>query len=84
LTLLIVNTPSRLRWIALALVLSGLFQASYGSLMTLSGLEYGFFHEKIHNRGLATGTFINRNHLAGYLVMCLSVGIGLLIAIHFH
>jgi len=80
LTLLIVNTPSRLRWIALALVLSGLFQASYGSLMTLSGLEYGFFHEKIHNRGLATGTFINRNHLAGYLVMCLSVGIGLLIA----
>jgi O-antigen ligase len=80
LTLLIVNSRSRLRWIALALVLSGLFQALFGSLMTLSGLEYGFFHEKIYNRGLATGTFINRNHMAGYLVMCLSVGIGLLIA----
>jgi len=80
LTLLIINNRSRLRWIALALVLSGLFQAFYGSVMTLSGLEYGFFHEKIYNRGLATGTFINRNHMAGYLVMCLSVGIGLLIA----
>jgi len=80
LTLLVVNTPTRLRWVAYALVLSGLFQAIYGSLMTLSGLEYGFFQEKIHGRGLATGTFINRNHFAGYLEMCLSVGIGLLIA----
>ncbi len=80
LTLLLVNTRSRLRWVAYALVLCGLFQAVYGGLMTLSGLEYGFFHEKTSGRGLATGTFINRNHLAGYLVMCLSVGIGLLIA----
>ncbi|MEM1154584.1 MAG: O-antigen ligase family protein, partial [Pseudomonadota bacterium] len=31
-------------------------------------------------RGVATGTFVNRNHYAGYLVMCLSVGIGLLLA----
>jgi putative inorganic carbon (HCO3(-)) transporter len=80
LTLLLVNTRSRLRWVAYALVLSGLFQAVYGSLMTLSGLEYGFFHEKVYGRGLATGTFINRNHLAGYLEMCLAMGIGLLIA----
>lgn len=80
LTLLVVNTRNRLRWIALALVFSGLFQALYGSFMVLEGLESGFFHEKIHSRGVATGTFINRNHLAGYLVMCLSVGIGLMIA----
>ncbi|OQY55246.1 MAG: hypothetical protein B6247_08390 [Candidatus Parabeggiatoa sp. nov. 2] len=80
LTLLLVNTRSRLRWVAYALVFSGLFQALYGSLMTLSGLEYGFFHEKVYYRDVATGTFINRNHLAAYLVMCLSVGIGLLIA----
>ncbi len=80
LTLLIVNTRTRLRWVAWFLVFSGVFQAFYGSLMTLSGVEYGFFHEKIYYRDVATGTFINRNHLAGYLVMCLSVGIGLLIA----
>jgi O-antigen ligase len=81
LTLLIVNSRTRLLWVAYALVFSGLFQAVYATLMTSYGLEYGaFFQEKIHNRGLATGTFINRNHLAGYLEMCLSVGIGLLIA----
>ncbi|MEN8218120.1 MAG: O-antigen ligase family protein [Pseudomonadota bacterium] len=81
LTLLIVNSRTRLLWVAYALVFSGLFQAVYATLMTSYGLEYGaFFHEKIHNRGLATGTFVNRNHLAGYLEMCLSVGIGLLIA----
>jgi len=81
LTLLMVNSRTRLLWVAYTLVFSGLFQAVYAALMTSYGLEYGaFFQEKIHNRGLATGTFINRNHLAGYLEMCLSVGIGLLIA----
>jgi len=80
LTLLVVNTSTRMRWVALALVFSGLFQALYGSVMVFEGLEYSFFHEKIYGRGVATGTFINSNHLAGYLVMCLSVGIGLLIA----
>jgi len=81
LTLLMVNNRTRLLWVAYVLVFSGVFQAVYATLMTSSGLEYGgFFHEKIYNRELATGTFINRNHLAGYLEMCLSVGIGLLIA----
>lgn len=80
LILLIVNRRKRLRWLAYTLVLSGLFQGVYGSLMTLSGLEYGFVVKKIYNLGLTTGTFVNRNHLAGYLEMCLAVGIGLLIA----
>lgn len=80
LTLLLVNRRKRLRWLAYTLVLSGLFQAIYGSAMTLSNLEYGFFHQKIYYLGVATGTFINRNHLAGYLEMCLAVGIGLLIS----
>ncbi len=48
--------------------------------MTLSGVEYGFFMEKEHYRGVATGTFVNRNHLAGYLEMALALGIGLLMA----
>jgi len=64
----------------MTVVLSALFQAMYGSLMTLSGVEYGFFFEKELYRGFATGTFINRNHLAGYLEMALAIGIGLLIA----
>ncbi|MCK5719275.1 MAG: O-antigen ligase family protein [Thiomargarita sp.] len=80
LVLLLVNRRKRLRWLAYSLLLSGLFQAIYGSMMTLSNLEYGFFHQKIYGLGVATGTFINRNHFAGYLEICLAIGIGLLIS----
>lgn len=80
LTLLLVNGHQRLLWLAYTLVFSGVFQAVYGSLMTLSGLEYSFVHHKFTGIGVATGTFVNRNHLAGYLEMSLAVGIGLLIA----
>ena len=80
LALLLVNTGKRLEMLAYALVFSGLFQAFYGAFMTLSGLEYGFFFRKYTYLANATGTFINRNHLAGYLEMCLAVGIGLLIS----
>lgn len=80
LVLLLARKRSRVKQLALALVLGGLCQATYGSLMTLSGAEYGFFYRKDSYLGVATGTFVNRNHLAGYLEMCLAVGIGMLIA----
>lgn len=73
---LTVNEVGRFRWLCYTIVVSGAFQAFYGALMTLSGLENTFFLEKEGYRGFATGTFINRNHLAGYLEMALSVGIG--------
>src|SRR5450755_4339321 len=79
LTLLLVNNERRIKRLALAIILGGVFQAAYGSLMTLSGLEYGFFIHK-PGGGVATGTFINRNHLAGYLEMCLATGVGLMLA----
>jgi putative inorganic carbon (HCO3(-)) transporter len=80
LTLLLVDTPRKLEILLKVLVFSGTLQAIYGSLMVLSGLEYGFFIKKFVGQGLATGTFINRNHLAGYLNLCLAAGIGLMIA----
>ena len=80
LTLLLVDSRARLRSLALALVFSGVFQAAYGALMTLSGLEIGFFTAKEQGAGAATGTFGNANHFAGYLEMCLGVGIGLMLA----
>lgn len=79
LTLLLVNDKQRIKVLAQIIVLGGVFQAGYGALMTLSGLEYGFFIEKEAYLGDATGTFINRNHLAGYLEMCLAVGVGLML-----
>lgn len=80
LTLALVNTHRRMRTLLQVLVLSGTLQAVYGAFMVLSGLELGFFVEKYVGQGVATGTFVNRNHYAGYLVMCLSAGIGLLLS----
>src|SRR5213082_1359041 len=79
LTLLLVNNKPRIKLLAQAIILGGVFQAAYGSLMTLSGLEYGIFIDQ-QDAGVATGTFINRNHLAGYLEMCLATGVGLMLA----
>ncbi len=80
LILLLVNSKLRLAMLGYSLVFSGVFQAFYGSMMTLSGLEYGFFIKKFAYLGFATGTFVNRNHLAGYLEMVSAIGIGLLLA----
>lgn len=80
LTLLMVRSQRRIKLLCYVLVGSGLFQALYGSMMTLTGIEYLFFVPKDSYIGTATGTFVNRNHLAGYLVLTLSVGIGLMIS----
>jgi len=79
LSLLLIHSRRRLRQLAYVVIYSGLFQAVYGSLMTLSGIGYGFFIQNPSALDVTTGTFINRNHLAGYLVMALSVGIGMMI-----
>ncbi|MEP0203749.1 MAG: O-antigen ligase family protein [Halioglobus sp.] len=80
LALALINSHARVKTLLTVLVLCGVFQAAYGAFMVLSGLEIGFFVEKYAGLGVATGTFINRNHLAGYLVMCLAAGIGLLLS----
>src|SRR5437660_10000239 len=79
LTLLLVNSRPRIKLLAQAIIVGGVFQAAYGSLMALSGLEHGIFIDQ-QDAGVATGTFINRNHLAGYLEMCLATGVGLMLA----
>ena len=80
LAVLLLTHRGRIEKLLWTVVLCGAFQAGYGVLMTLSGLEYGFFVEKYTGLGVATGTFINRNHFAGYMVMCLAAGTGLLIS----
>lgn len=75
------HTRRRLTVLVSTLVVSATLQAFYGSFMTLSGIEWLLFEPKTVNRGVVTGTFINRNHLAGYLVMTLGCGIGLMMAL---
>ncbi|MGE0876538.1 MAG: O-antigen ligase family protein [Burkholderiales bacterium] len=67
--LALLGTHRRILAAAVVLVLSGIAQAAYGAIASLSSPgEY------------ASGSFVNRNHYAAYLVICLSIGIGLLIA----
>ena len=80
LAMVLVDSRKDLKTLVTALVLAGTFQAVYGSLMTVTGTDYIWDQPKEDYRGVATGTFINRNHLAGYLEMCLALGLGLLIA----
>jgi O-antigen ligase len=79
LTLLLVNDRPRIKLLAKAVILGGVFQAVYGSTMALAELTHGVFVSNEY-AGVATGTFINPNHLAGYLEMCLAVGVGLMLA----
>jgi len=74
------HTRKRLTLLITVLIASATLQAFYGTLMTLSGIEWKLVSEKEIYRGVATGTFYNRNHLAGYLEMALGLGIGLLLA----
>lgn len=79
LTCALVNSARRLKLVLFTFFISGLFQAAYGSFMTLTGIEKIFFLEKYAYIGKATGTFINRNHFANYLVMCIAAGTALLL-----
>jgi putative inorganic carbon (HCO3(-)) transporter len=75
-----VQQRRRQRWLLLVLLLSGLGQALYGIVMTLSGWEVGFFAAKAHGLGYATGTFVNKNHFAAYLGLTLAAGVALVLA----
>ncbi len=78
----LLNSRERLRTLALVIVASGVFEACYGVLTILGGKDFDILgiRSPHWSTGSATGTFANRNHLAGHLEMCLSLGIGLMIA----
>src|SRR5690606_30474680 len=74
------DTRRRITLLLATLLVSGTVQAFYGSFMTLSGTEWLLFGPKEDYIGVVTGTFVNRNHLAGYLEMTTACGIGLMLA----
>ena len=67
--LILLDNRERLRIATYVLIASGTVQALYGAALSFQ-----------HQGEQASGTFVNRNHFAAYLVMCLSVGVGVLIA----
>jgi O-antigen ligase len=69
----------RLDALARLFVWSGVFQAALGSVLFSLGAHYWIFHFEMNHSRLF-GTYGYYNSTAGYLVMCLSIGIGLMLA----
>jgi O-antigen ligase len=80
LVLVLVDSRERVLLTTQVMVLCGVFQAFFAGAMMMSDIEQVAFLDKIFVRGSASGTFINRNHLAGFLEMNLAIGIGMLVA----
>tara|TARA_Y100000296_G_scaffold37900_1_gene43853 strand:+ start:12805 stop:14133 length:1329 start_codon:yes stop_codon:yes gene_type:complete len=80
LSLLLINTRERVTQIIWTIIAAATFQAVYGTFMVLSEVEWGFFQPKAAFLGNATGTFANRNHMAGYLEIALALGVGFILA----
>ena len=77
--LVLVNTEKRLRLILLTILASGAIQALYGTLEVLSGSKFSMVFS-LPVTDIATGSFVYKNHFANFLMLCLSAGIGLMVA----
>ncbi|UAL45132.1 O-antigen ligase family protein [Shewanella inventionis] len=68
-----------LRWLFIAIIISGCLQAFYGTLLNLLQLEaspiFGY-----HDGDRARGSFVYQNHFANYLALCLSIAFGWLLS----
>ncbi|MEW5804093.1 MAG: O-antigen ligase family protein [bacterium] len=61
-------------------ILIGSFEAIYGILMYLGKCDFILWYQNIWYGGFATGTYVNRNHLAGLLEITIPMSFGLLVA----
>jgi O-antigen ligase len=61
------------------LVTLGTFEALYGLIQYLTGWQKIFGYVKKYNLEEATGTYINRNHFAGFLEMVIPFGVALVL-----
>jgi putative inorganic carbon (HCO3(-)) transporter len=73
----LVNNQQRIKILCWAIMLSGLFQATYAIFLQYSGWQSSPFGFRISHR--ATGSFVYWNHLANYLLLSLSISVGYLI-----
>jgi len=80
LTVLVFHSRERVMLLIGVLVASGTLQAFYGATVSLSGGEFDLLGNR-HGGGRVTGTFTGPNTLAAYLLIPLSLGIGLLLAL---
>jgi len=85
LVLVLVDSRQRILSMTGVMIACGVFQAFFASVAMMSDLQQVAFLDKTFDRSSANGTFVNKNHLAGFLEMNLAIGIGMLLAqLHRH
>lgn len=77
---LLARSEERLRWLMLTIVGSGVLQACIAAWLFSRREGYEFLFMKFPAGDRATGTFASFDHLAGYMQLCLAMGLGLLLA----
>jgi O-antigen ligase len=75
-----VTTRKQIKRIVYVLVIMGFFEAFYGMYEMYNKNPRLLFLKKVHYVDVVTGTFVNRNHLSGYLEMIIPIALGLIIA----
>ena len=85
LTLALADSHGRVKKAMQVMVLCGVAQAFFAGFVMLSGVNSVPLLDKTFYGDMASGTFVNRNHLAGFLEMSLAIGVGLLVSqLHRH
>ena len=72
------DCKQRVVQICWVIICAGLTQALYAIFLVYSNLDSSLLSLDISSK--ATGSFVYQNHLANYLILCLSISIGYLIA----
>ncbi len=80
LTIKTIKTRAQIVRMFSVLFAMGIFEAVYGLLELYSRAPRILFYEKVHDMNVVSGTFVNRNHFAGYMEMLIPVSLGLILA----
>ena len=76
LALYCLESRKQIQRVILGLLILGLFESLYGLFQLVSGDPHILWWKKLYGVDVVTGTFINRNHLAGFLSMVICLGVG--------
>ena len=72
----VLNSKRRIDLTIVLILITGCFDVLYGLMQTFSGSEHIWWFKKQVHIGSVTGTYINRNHFAGLMGMCLFLATG--------
>ncbi len=73
----IIEREKQVKYFAALIVFIGFFEALYGIVQHMGASKMVFFYKKVYFLDNVTGTYINRNHFAGYLEMAMPLAAAL-------